>query len=325
VSAVTAEEHTLRLMLRQIQYEADGVVSLLLTDPAGTPLPAWRPGAHLALELPSGLVRQYSLCGDPSDRTGYRVAVLREDGGRGGSKEIHTGLPVGTQLTVRGPRNHFELAESDAYVFIAGGIGITPILAMMRSLAGHKRWELHYGGRTLTSMAFLDQLAEFGGNVEVVPQDRDGLLDIEGILAGVKPDALVYCCGPEPLLTAVRKRCEELGIAGRLHIERFSASEEALAEAEAARSGDGFEVELARTDRVVWVESGRTVLDTLRDVLPELPSSCEEGVCGTCEVHVLDGIPEHHDQILSDAEREEGMSMFICVSRSKSSRIVLDL
>ncbi|MFF4835218.1 PDR/VanB family oxidoreductase [Streptomyces sp. NPDC001315] len=322
---MTTEEHTLRLLLRQIQYEADGVVSLLLTDPAGTPLPAWRPGAHLELELPSGLVRQYSLCGDPSDRTGYRVAVLREDGGRGGSKEIHTALPVGTQLTVRGPRNHFELAESDAYVFIAGGVGITPILAMMRSLAGHKRWELHYGGRTLTSMAFLGQLAEYGGNVEIVPQDREGLLDIEGILAGVKPDALVYCCGPEPLLTTVRKRCEELGIAGRLHIERFSSSEEALAEAEAARSGDGFEVELARTDRVVWVESGRTVLDTLRDVLPELPSSCEEGVCGTCEVHVLDGIPEHHDQILSDAEREEGMSMFICVSRSKSPRIVLDL
>lgn len=318
-------EAELRLRLREIRYEADGVISLEFVSPSGEALPEWSPGAHLEIDLPSGLVRQYSLCGDHLDRLSYRVGVLREADGRGGSVEIHDTLRVGMELAIRGPRNHFELVDADDYVFIAGGIGVTPILAMVRAMDGTRPWKLHYGGRSRGSMAFLDILAQWDDSVWLVPQDRDGLLDIDAIFAQVKEGTAVYCCGPAPLLDAVAQQAEVAGIADRLHMERFSASGEALAEIAAARSGEGFEVELARTGRTVWVESGRTVLDALRDVLPDVPSSCEEGICGTCETSVLAGVPEHHDQIFTESERVEGKSMFICVSRSKTPTIVLDL
>lgn len=320
-----AAETEMTLRLREIRYEADGVVSIELVDPAGADVPAWSPGAHLEIDLPSGLTRQYSLCGDHRDLSGYRVAVLRETAGRGGSVEIHDTLRVGQELAVRGPRNHFELVDADDYVFIAGGIGITPILAMVRAAGADRPWRLHYGGRTLDSMAFRDVLSQWADDVELVPQDRDGLLDLDGIFARVKEGTAIFCCGPTPLLDAVQLKAESLGVADRLHIERFSASEEALAEIESAKSGDGFDVELARTGRTVRVESGCTVLEALREVLPGMPSSCEEGVCGTCETRVLGGVPDHHDQIFTDSEREEGASMFVCVSRSKSPKLVLDL
>lgn len=320
------QEPELDLRVQQIRYEAEGVVSVELVDPTGAQLPPWQPGAHLEIDLPSGLVRQYSLCNDHADRERYVVGVLREADGRGGSAEIHDQLRVGTLLRARGPRNHFELGTADDYVFVAGGIGITPILAMVRAVSASGRtWRLHYGGRTIASMAFLRDLAAWRDNVEVVPQDRDGLLDLDGIFARVKDHTQIYCCGPTALLEAVQSRAEAAGVAARLHIERFTASDEALVEIEAAKRGEGFEVELATTGGSVWVESGRTVLESLRDVLPDLPSSCEEGICGTCETRVLGGVPEHHDQILTDGEREAGDCMFICVSRSKSPKLVLDL
>lgn len=314
----------LTLRLRGIRYEAEGIISLELTAPDGDELPAWSPGAHLEFELPSGLVRHYSLCGDHRDRSRFQVAVLREADG-GGSAEIHDSFRVGQQVLVRGPRNNFELVEADDYVFIAGGIGVTPILAMVRALGPDTRWQLHYGGRTPATMAFLDVLAMWSDHVEIVPEATNGLLDLDGIFARVKPGTAVYCCGPTGLLDAVQRRAEEAGIADRLHIERFSSSEAALAEIESAKSGDGFDVELARTGGSVRVETGSTVLESLRTVLPDLPSSCEEGICGTCETRVLRGVPEHHDQILTDSEREDGDSMFICVSRSKTPKLVLDL
>src|SRR5882757_9247001 len=176
------------LLVRAARCEADGVLSLELVDLAGADLPAWRPGAHLDLHLPSGLVRQYSLCGDPQDRRTYRVAVLREVAGRGGSAEVHDTALVGKVLTVGGPRNHFELVEATCYVFIAGGIGITPILPMVAAVAERGvKWRLHYGGRTRASMAFVDTLAmQSGGDLELIPQDEFGHPDLATIL----PDQL---------------------------------------------------------------------------------------------------------------------------------------
>lgn len=319
-------EAELSLLLRTVRLEAEGVVSLEFVSPDGADLPEWTPGAHLEIDLPSGLVRQYSLCSDPNNRKSYRVAVLREPESRGGSAEVHDTLRVGQLVTVRGPRNHFELVDADDYVLIAGGIGVTPLIAMARTLSrSGKSWHLHYGGRSLDSMILIETLSRWRDNVTFVPQDEEGVLDIDGILAQVKETTAIYCCGPGPLLDAVKQKAEAAGVADRLHIERFTASDEALAEIETAKSGDGFDVELARSGRTVWVDTGRTVLEALREVIPDLPSSCEEGVCGTCETRVLGGIPEHHDQILTDAEREEGDCMFICVSRSKTSKLVLDL
>jgi ferredoxin-NADP reductase len=322
------ETKTIQLRVQQLSYEADGVISVLLVDPAGGTVPDWTPGAHLEVVLPSGLIRQYSLCGDPDDRTGYRVAVLREAGGRGGSVEVHDTLRVGAVVEVRGPRNDFELVDAEEYVLIAGGIGVTPIVSMALHLTGRRPWRLYYGGRSRQSMAFVPELLALAddGAVEITPQDELGLLDLHGILAQVKDESVIYCCGPEPLLTAVQERCTELGMADRLHLERFSASAATkVAIAECAASGDGFDVELARTGTTVRVEPGVTVLDALRSVVPDIPSSCEEGICGTCEVRVLGGMPEHHDEILSDSERETGDCMFVCVSRSRTPKLLLDL
>lgn len=323
---MTMIEPEFELRIRQIRYEAAGVISLSLDSPNGCDLPEWTPGAHLEFDLPSGRVRQYSLFGDYADRSVYSVAVLREPESRGGSVEIHDTMRVGMHVKARGPRNHFPLVDADDYIFIAGGIGITPILSMVRAVSqGSKRWRLHYGGRSRASMAFLDVLSQWSDNVVTVPQDDEGLLDIRRIFAEMSDSALLYCCGPTPLLEAVQRQAEADGVAERLRIERFTGSEDALAEIEAAKNGEGFEVELARTNRTVRVEPGVTVLDALREVIPDLPSSCEEGFCGTCETGVLAGVPEHHDEILTEGEREEGKCMFICVSRSKTPKLVLDL
>jgi ferredoxin-NADP reductase len=319
---------SLPLRVQQLTHEAEGVVSARLVDPTGRPLPEWTPGAHLDLVLPSGLVRQYSLCGDPDDSTGYRVAVLRQACGRGGSIEVHDRLRVGMVVDVRGPRNHFELVEAQEYVLIAGGIGVTPLLSMARRLAGWRPFRLHYGGRSRQSMAFVAELQALadGGAVTICPQDEQGHLDLDGILAQVHDHSVVYCCGPSPLLDAVQDRCAVLGITARLHVERFSASAAGMVEvARSTSSGGGFDVELARTGTSVRVEPGVTVLQALRSVVPDLPSSCEQGICGSCEVRVLGGRPEHHDEILSDAERERGDCMFVCVSRSRTPTLLLDL
>ncbi len=248
---------------------ADGVVALELRDPSGADLPPWEPGAHIDLLLGPDLVRQYSLCGDPADRTTWRVAVLRELDGRGGSAFVHDAL--GASVQVRGPRNHFALEPAARYVFVAGGIGITPVLPMLRAAdAAGADWRLVYGGRTAASMAFTDELPD--GRVELRPQDEHGLLDLDEILSDVDGTTLVYCCGPGPLLDAVEARCP----ADRLRVERFTPREQ-----------DGptssFEVELAQSGRTLTVPADRSVLDVLEDAGVDILSSCREGTCGTCE------------------------------------------
>lgn len=314
------------MMIQQVTWEADGVLSLRLVDPSGSTLPEWTPGAHLDVILPSGLIRQYSLCGDPEDRSGYTVAVLREDDGRGGSRELHESARAGDLIGVRGPRNHFELAEADSYLLIAGGIGITPILAMARSLSRRgASWSLVYGGRSLKSMAFTSALKQLGDDhISVVPQDQLGILDLESIFAAVGPGVHVYCCGPAPLIGAVQEHCRDVLPEDALHVERFAA--QASPAAPAVEVGvRAYEVELRRSGITVAVPAGATVLEGIHDVAPEVMTSCEEGYCGTCETKVLEGVPEHNDTILSAAERERGKTMMICVGRSCSSKLVLDL
>ena len=300
---------------------ADGVVLLTLVRPGGDPLPPWTPGAHLDLLLTSGLVRQYSLCGDPRDPSAYQVAVLREPAGRGGSAHVHDRLAEGATIRARGPRNHFPLIGSPRYLFIAGGIGITPILPMVaQAAADGADWRLLYGGRTRTSMAFADRLTrDHPGQVELCPEDETGLLDLDTLLGVPRPDTLVYCCGPEPLLAATETRCASWP-RGTLRVERFVPKPE-----DAAASRAAFEVELTLTGTTLTVPADRSILEVVEKAGVAVLSSCREGTCGTCETTVLGGVPDHRDSLLTEAERAAGDVMFICVSRAVSPRLVLEL
>ena len=313
------------LLVESARLEATEVVSLRLVDPEGRRLPAWSPGAHIDFVLPSGLVRQYSLCGDPADADSYTIAVLREPAGRGGSIEIHDPALVGKTVGVSEPRNLFPLVSAKRYLFIAGGIGITPILPMIRSVIGMDvPWRLIYGGRTHDSMAFVDTIKSLGANcAELFPQDKTGMLAIDDILRDAQPGTAVYCCGPEGLISAVEQSSQHLLPASAIHVERFTAPKQSpLARRE---GGTGFEVELRRSGIVLHVPPDRSMLDAIRDEIPTVESSCEDGFCGACAVGLLEGTPEHNDTVLTAAERACNNQMMICVGRAKSDRIVLDL
>lgn len=299
---------------------AEGVVTVELVDLAGRQLPAWEPGAHIDIEIADRHVRQYSLCGDPADRSRYRIGVLREMTGRGTSLHIHDQLDVGDYIVVRGPRNNFALRPSPRYVFVAGGIGITPLLPMIRAAAvAGADWRLAYGGRQRSSMAFLDELAGYGDRVQVCPQDETGLLDLPTVVGEPRADTLVYCCGPEPLLAAMETACRDWP-AYALQLERFSPR--ATTGAPAATQ---FEVVLEQSGKTLTVSADKSILQTVRDAGIGALFSCEEGTCGTCETRIIDGIADHRDSILDDEEREEGESMMICVSRARTPRLVLNM
>lgn len=208
MSGGDSEEVTLSVKVTSKEQVADGVVRLGLIDARGGSLPHWDPGAHIDVVLESGVVRQYSLCGAPENRDFFEIAVLREEDSRGGSASVHEDVAVGDSLQVRGPRNHFQLVDAPHYLFIAGGIGITPILAMLQKLGESASWRLVYGGRSRSSMAFRDYLTRtYGDRVSLQPEDECGLLDLETELGNPVPETAVYCCGPEPLLQAVEKYC----------------------------------------------------------------------------------------------------------------------
>lgn len=289
----------LRLLVASYEEVAEGVVQLRLE---GRDLPRWEPGAHLDLVLPSGLVRQYSLCGDPADTSAYTVATRLVADGRGGSREVHERLAEGMELEVRGPRNRFPLVGAASYVFVAGGIGITPILPMLRALPDGVEWRLLYCGRSRESMPFLKELEELD-RVTVVTRAPD--LDALDVPEG----AAVYCCGPEGLMAAVEERFPQV------HLERFTPR--------ASAPGAAFEVELRRSGRTLTVPADSSVLAAVRAELPNTLYSCEQGFCGTCRQRVLEGEVDHRDELLTDAER--GGSMLICVSRARSERLVLDM
>ncbi|WP_369264072.1 2Fe-2S iron-sulfur cluster-binding protein [Streptomyces sp. R35] len=304
------------LVVERRESVADGVLALTLRHPLGEELPCWEPGAHIDVVLGPDLERQYSLCGDPADRRAWRVAVLREPDGRGGSAYVHGQLGQGDKVRVRGPRNHFALKPAPRYRFVAGGIGITPILPMLAAAeeAGAE-WTLLYGGRTRESMAFTEELGRYGDRVRIAPQDETGLLDLASVLDGVPEGTLVYCCGPGALLDAVEERCP----AGVLHVERFQPK------SQEAGGNTEFEVVLDRSGQTLTVPSDASVLDTVRAAGVEVLFSCTEGTCGTCETDVLEGTPDHRDSVLTEEEREAGETMLICVSRCLGKRLVLDL
>ncbi|WP_406691320.1 PDR/VanB family oxidoreductase [Saccharopolyspora sp. ID03-671] len=298
-----------RVRVTAKEQVAEDVVALRLEHPRGLRLPDWTPGSHVDLVLPNGMTRQYSLCGDRWDAHAYRVAVLREPRGRGGSAFVHDELAEGAEIAIGGPRNHFRLVPAAEHLFIAGGIGITPILPMLAAAERlGARWRLLYGGRRRASMAFLDELDD--ERVRVAPQDEVGLLDLPTAEEG----CAVYCCGPAPLIDAA-----ERAYGDRLRTERFAAKPVAASE------DRPFTVQLARSGGSATVEPGTSLLDAVRAAGASLLSSCGQGICGTCETDVLDGEPDHRDSLLDDVERERGDRLFPCVSRARSDRLVLDL
>ncbi|MES9537701.1 2Fe-2S iron-sulfur cluster-binding protein [Actinomadura sp. NPDC000600] len=314
----------LKLVLDRTERVAENVLLLRFQAVGGGPLPLWEPGAHLELRLPSGLSRQYSLCGDPADTDSYTFCVLKEEQGRGGSVEIHRDLKAGDEIEARLPRNHFPLVDAPEYVFVAGGIGVTPIKAMAEEAERRgAAWRLVYGGRSRASMAFVPELTALGGpRTTVVPQDEAGLLDVPAIVRALPEDALLYCCGPAGLLDAVTDACTAAGVADRLHLERFTASGTA-----SAPDGEdtAFEIELAASGVTLTVAADESILEVARSVRSDLGFSCQEGYCGSCETRVIAGRPDHRGTLMSPEEHDEEGTMLICVGRSCSPKLVLDL
>ncbi|WP_245745876.1 PDR/VanB family oxidoreductase [Nocardia altamirensis] len=298
---------------------ADDTVALTLRAEDGAPLPTWAPGAHIDVVLPSGRVRQYSLYGDPADADSYRIAVLREPNGRGGSNEIHA-MPVGTTIGIRGPRNNFPLVDATAYLFVAGGIGITPFLPMIDRLErASAPWQLLYRGRSLSSMAFATALRhQYPGHVALLPSDAHPRPDLAEVLGKTPTGVAVYGCGPQGLLDALEAAMATQCPHGTLQVERFAATE---------RTAENlpFEAELRRSGVVVPVPTDRTLLAAIEDIVPTIDRSCVDGICGSCATRVLTGRPDHRDDVLQPGERERTDIIYPCVSRAHGKRIVLDV
>ncbi len=307
------------VFVQQLTWESDDVLGVVLERVDGMPLPAWAPGAHIGIHLPVG-VRHYSLCGDPADSRRYRVLILREEDGRGGSSFVHGDLRPGHVLQITEPANHFPLEPADGYRFVAGGIGITPISAMMTAVraTGSSRASLLYVGRSRFTMAMLDEIADDAG-VTVVPRDELARPDLAAYLADPTRAERVYVCGPPAMVDATRSAAIAAGWdETAIHAERFVP-------VELDRDGEvPFGIELARTGITASVARGRSVVEVLEDAGIELDSACREGICGTCRVPVLSGEIVHRDAILSDAERACGDAMMACVSRGRGI-VVLDL
>jgi len=314
-------EQALEVVVARRETVASDVVALTLADPAGEPLPGWTPGAHIDLELDESLVRQYSLCGTPRARGTWSIGVLRTPDSRGGSERVHDALTEGAKVRVRGPRNYFALVDVPRYIFVAGGIGITPLLPMIESLERRGLpWTLTYGGRHRASMGFVDELSRYGDRVRLWPQDEQGFLDLPSILGEPRPDTVVYCCGPEGLLSAVERQCAGWP-AGALHVERFTPKA-----VEPAPDGDRpFELVLRRSGITTAVPPDATILEVVERAGLSVLSSCRVGTCGTCEQEVLEGEIDHRDSVLTEEDRASGEYMMICVSRCRSPQLVLDL
>lgn len=299
------------------------IVVLELVAPDRTPLPPWQPGAHVELHLPAVdgdvMLRQYSLCGDPRRIDVYRVAVLALAEGRGGSSYILDNVHPGSTVRVRGPRNHFPLEDAPSYAFVAGGIGITPILAMARATAAAGRpWRAVYLVRDRRRLAFADELAALGADTTIWVDEEAGRFDLEGFVDGLPAGTHLYACGPGPMLDAL-EALHTPQACWHLHLERFAA-------VSADTSSDtSFEVILNSSGETLTVPPGCSILSVLRRHGVGIEYSCSEGVCGTCETTVLEGLPDHRDAVLSPEEQEANETLMVCVSRSRTPRLVLDI
>jgi ferredoxin-NADP reductase len=301
---------------------ADRVVALTLADTRHGNLPAWGPGAHIDVVVAGTTTRQYSLCGKPENRREWTIAVLREPCGLG-SHYVHDVLAVGDVVQVRGPRNRFPLVDSSRYLFFAGGIGITPILPMLDAADLQDRdWQLVYGGRSREGMAFAADLEKNNPRVTVWPEAEKGLIPLAELLARPRNDTAVYCCGPEPLLRAVTDACARWA-PGTLHLERFTP--QAAPTAQPVAGASPFTVELKRSGLRLSVPPDHSILEVVEEAGISILSSCRTGTCGTCEADVLAGQPDHRDSVLTEEEREDANLVMLCVSRSHSAVLVLDL
>lgn len=309
------------------ELEADGVVRLELADREGRELPGFTAGAHIDVEVTPGITRQYSLCNSPRERHRYVIGVLREPSSRGGSQAVHDIIQAGHTIRVRTPRNHFALdPNASRYILFAGGIGVTPILAMAEHLSGSgKPFELHYCVRTVARAAFVRRMAQSSFSAHVHLHCDDGppeqRLEIGQALGSSADDAHVYVCGPAPFIGYVLESARARGWPeARLHREFFTAS------TSNAASADGtFEVQLRSTGQVLTIPADRSIVEVLGEAGIAVEVSCEQGVCGTCLTRVLQGEPDHRDVFMTDAERLRNDRMTVCCSRSKSERLILDL
>ena len=313
---------TQALRVRRMSWEADDVVSIVLGRDDQTDLPPFSPGAHIDLILRPDLIRQYSLCGEPADTEEWTIAVLLEPESRGGSTYVHTVLRPGMTVSATGPRNNFPLVDAEQYLFIVGGIGITPILPMVREVERQgNNWAMLYGGRRRASMAFLGELSQYGSHVAITPQDEYGLLDLKTAIGALPNQAVVYCCGPEPLIAAVEDTCAELRRA-EPRVERFTARAKPIGDDDAEHN-EPFEVVLCKSGKRVTIPADKTIIAVLEDAGIYVPTSCEEGFCGTCETEIISGTPDHRDEYLTDQERATNKTMMVCVGRSKSPVLTL--
>lgn len=315
------------MRVQAIRFEAEGVLSVELRPTDASTLPAVQPGAHVDLHLENGLVRSYSLvtprCTPAAAPTRYVVAVLLDRASRGGSIHIHRDLRVGTILDVGTPRNHFELDESAQHtVLVAGGIGITPIFSMYeRMVALGKPVSLIYCGRSRSQMALQDDIAALGRPIDWHIDEEAGTPpDLKAYLSRFSADADFYCCGPTPMINGFESICETLAYP-RVHVERFAA----VAPAKTESTGSAYEIVLKRSGKTLQVAAGQSLFDILTAAKAGVEFSCKEGICGSCETKVLEGIPEHRDSVLSKSERASNKTMMVCVSGCKGERLVLDL
>lgn len=306
------------LVVDGLERVADDVLTVTLVDPDGGELPRWRPGAHVEVVV-GGLTRHYSLCGSPGQRDRYRLGVLRDPNGRGGSEFVHTRLTVGDRLPVGPPRNQFPLVTGARYLFVAGGIGITPLLPMIEEVDQRGMpWQLVYGGRTLPGMAFQPELERYGDAVTLWPQDRFGHPDLASVL-DVPADTRVYACGPEPLLSAVQDHGATL-VGCSVHIERFAPCVDPGAEPWTA-----FEVVCTESECTVQVGAEETMLDALVRAGVDMNYDCRQGTCGSCELDLVEGPALHLDSVLDADAPDRGSLIFPCVSRARGPRVVVDI
>ncbi|MDB5732669.1 MAG: oxidoreductase [Variovorax sp.] len=318
---------SIHALVHSLRHEAPGVVSVELRPPGGASrFPAFEAGAHVDLHLPNGMVRSYSLINPATERHRYVVAVQEDRQSRGGSRYVHRQLRVGTTLPISAPRNHFRLHEdAPVSVLVAGGIGVTPLLAMLRRLVSLGRpVDFFYCARSRKEAAFageIEALAGAGVRLHWHFDDEAGAPpDLMHWLRGRSAAAHFYGCGPAPMLAAFESACERLGYENA-HVERFAAAPAPAS----PDNGESCLVELRRSGRTIAVAPGRSVLDALLDAGIAAEHSCREGLCGACETKVISGEVEHRDSILTKAEHAAGKSMMICVSRCVRGPLVLDL
>lgn len=321
-----AEQREMRVS--RMQWEAEGVLSLRLTRiESDDPVPAWAPGDHIDLHVPDGTTRQYSLCGDPTDRSHWEIAVLREEGGRGGSTWIHDELRVGDRVLVTRPKNTFALEEAPFHALVAGGIGITPMMAMAEHLSrGGRAFHLTYGGRTAQSMAFRPRLAALGERVTFLAEDEQGRADLEAIVRELPEGGLPYVCGPLALLQAVQVAAEVVHGPDQ-DLVRFELFSRDGLEPIVGQSldADHYELVLARSGHSLRLAPEDNILDKVLALGVDVENDCREGICGSCVTPILSGDVDHRDLVMTKKEHAAMTEMMICVSRPTCARLELDL